>query len=159
MTYTYDYPRPAVTADIIIIRKTNSKQHVLLIERGNPPFEGMWALPGGFLEMDETLEDAALRELEEETGISGVQLRQFHTFSKVDRDPRHRTITTVFIGYADAKTMEPKAADDAAKAQWFPLDDLPLLAFDHKEVMAMLLALLYQKSNFANHNVGNAIVG
>jgi 8-oxo-dGTP diphosphatase len=111
---------------------------VLLIERKHPPYEGMWALPGGFLNMDETIEAAALRELQEETGITGVPLKQFHTFSKVDRDPRHRTITTVFIGYLIDTTSEPKAGDDAAKAEWFALEKLPPLAFDHGEVMEMV---------------------
>lgn len=137
MKYTYNYPRPAVTADIIIFKKSNDQQFVLLIERKHPPFEGMWALPGGFLEMDETLEAAALRELREETGITGVELKQFHTFSKVDRDPRHRTITTVFIGFTDDK-ISIEAGDDAAKAQWFSMDKLPPLAFDHEDVMKMV---------------------
>jgi 8-oxo-dGTP diphosphatase len=138
MKYCYDYPRPAVTADIIILKTINNIQSVLLIERKHPPFEGMWALPGGFLNMDETLEEAALRELQEETGITGVELKQFHTFSKVNRDPRHRTITTVFIGYANEKIAAPEAGDDAANVKWFPLDALPLLAFDHGEVIEMV---------------------
>jgi len=138
MTYSYKYPRPAVTADIVIINTSQEKQFVLLIERKHPPFERMWALPGGFLEMDETLEAAALRELQEETGISGVELTQLHTFSKVDRDPRHRTITTVFIGFTDINTADPEAGDDAAKVQWFDINHLPVLAFDHKEVMEMV---------------------
>jgi 8-oxo-dGTP diphosphatase len=137
MKHCYDYPRPAVTADIIILRKSKDEQFVLLIERKHPPFEGMWALPGGFLDMDETLETAALRELQEETGITGVELKQFHTFSKVDRDPRHRTITTVFIGFTD-DTISPVAGDDAANVQWFSMDKLPPLAFDHGEVMEMV---------------------
>ena len=136
--YCYEYPRPAVTADIVVIKTIDKQSSVLFIERKHPPFEGMWALPGGFLDMDETLEDAALRELQEETGITGIELEQFHTFSKVDRDPRHRTITTVFIGYADENTASPEAGDDAANAQWFPLDKLPALAFDHREVMEMV---------------------
>lgn len=138
MNYCYEYPRPAVTADIVLIKLANNQRYVLLIERKHPPFEGMWALPGGFLDMDETLEEAALRELQEETGISGVQLKQFHTFSKVNRDPRHRTITTVFIGFANDVTSKPEAGDDAAKAEWFALDELPPLAFDHEEVMEMV---------------------
>jgi 8-oxo-dGTP diphosphatase len=138
MSYTYDYPRPAVTADIIILKTIKDQQFVLLIERKHPPFEGMWALPGGFLEMDETLEEAALRELQEETGITGVELKQFHTYSKVNRDPRHRTITTVFIGNLNDNTIEPEAGDDAAKAEWFEMDKLPQLAFDHGEVMEMV---------------------
>ena len=140
MSYCYNYPRPAVTADIIIIKKIDDQQFVLLIERKNPPFEGMWALPGGFLDMNETLEEAALRELQEETGITGIELKQFHTFSTVNRDPRHRTITTVFIGFTDTEAAKPEAGDDAAKAEWFALDKLPLLAFDHEEVMEMAKA-------------------
>jgi len=142
MEFTYNYPRPAVTADIIILKTVNQQRSVLLIERKNPPFEGKWALPGGFMEMDEALETTALRELLEETGITGVELQQFHTFSKVDRDPRHRTITTVFIGNADEKTPEPQAGDDAANVQWFPVQGLPPLAFDHEEVMRFLLTSL-----------------
>jgi 8-oxo-dGTP diphosphatase len=138
MKYCYDYPRPAVTADIIILKLINNQQFVLLIERKHPPFEGMWALPGGFLEMNETLEETAHRELEEETGITGVKLEQFYTFSKVNRDPRHRTITTVFIGFADTNTPDPEAGDDAAKAKWYPLHNLPPLAFDHGMVMEMV---------------------
>ena len=138
MTFTYNYPRPAVTADIIILKTINNDLSVLLIERKHPPFEGMWALPGGFMDMDETLEDTALRELHEETGITGIQLEQFHTFSKVNRDPRHRTITTVFIGYSGDNTATPKAGDDAANVQLFAIDNLPPLAFDHKEVMEMV---------------------
>jgi 8-oxo-dGTP diphosphatase len=140
MKYCYDYPRPAVTADIIILKLLNNQQSVLLIERKHPPFEGMWALPGGFFEMGETLEETALRELQEETGIIGVKLAQFHTFSKVNRDPRHRTITTVFIGQADENTITPEAGDDAAKVRWFPLESLPPLAFDHGEVMEMVIS-------------------
>lgn len=138
MKYTYDYPRPAVTADVILLKKSAAGTLVLLIERGHAPFEGMWALPGGFLNMDETLEEAALRELAEETGITGVTLKQFHTFSKVNRDPRHRTVTTVFTGFATAHTPEPRAGDDASKAMWFDLDALPPLAFDHGMVLEML---------------------
>ena len=138
MTYTYDYPRPAVTADIVVLKKNDENYSVLLIERKHDPFAGSWALPGGFLNMDETLEEAALRELQEETGITGVALQQFHTFSKVNRDPRHRTITTVFIGLADENTPLPLAGDDAAKAQWFDIRALPPLAFDHDLVIDML---------------------
>ena len=139
MNYCYEYPRPAVTADIIIFKSVANQQFVLLIERKNPPFEDMWALPGGFVNMDETLEEAALRELKEETGVTGVQLIQFHTFSRVNRDPRHRTITTVFIGHADENTLVT-AGDDAAEVRWFFVSELPTLAFDHGEIMEMAKA-------------------
>jgi 8-oxo-dGTP diphosphatase len=138
MKYCYEYPRPAVTADVIILKPENDLLLVLLIERKHPPYEGMWALPGGFLNMDETLEEAALRELQEETGITGIPLEQFHTYSKVNRDPRHRTITTVYLGFADENTPAPIAGDDAAKTRWFVLNELPPMAFDHGEVMDML---------------------
>ena len=138
MSYCYEYPRPAVTADIIILKKVDTKQFVLLIERKNAPFEGMWALPGGFLDMNETLEETAVRELWEETGMAGIRLEQFHTFSTINRDPRHRTITTIFIGYAVENTTVPFAGDDAAKAEWFSLEKLPPLAFDHGMVMEMV---------------------
>lgn len=138
MNYCYEYPRPAVTADIIVLKTVNNQQFVLLIERKFPPFKGMWALPGGFMNMDETLEEAALRELEEETGISGVILEQFHTFSSIDRDPRHRTITTVFIGHINDNTIELEAGDDAANVNWFASDKLPPLAFDHEEVLKLV---------------------
>lgn len=137
MVYSYEYPRPAVTADIVILKKATNQNFVLLIERKYPPYAGMWALPGGFLNMDETLEEAALRELQEETGITGIELQQLHTFSKVNRDPRHRTITTVFIGSANENSVT-KAGDDAAKVKWFNLNELPPLAFDHAEVMEMV---------------------
>jgi 8-oxo-dGTP diphosphatase len=136
-SYSYEYPRPAVTADILLFDR--DRRRVLLIRRGRPPFEGMWALPGGFMEMNETLEECALRELEEETGISGISLQQFHTFSAVQRDPRHRTVTTVYYGFADSQLIAPQAGDDAAAAAWYPLDSLPPLAFDHKTVFEMLL--------------------
>ena len=138
MKYYYDYPRPAVTADIVVLKQQDNRYFVLLIERKHPPFEGMWAFPGGFMDMDETLEETALRELEEETGLSGVELEQFYTFSAVNRDPRHRTITTVFIGFADGITVKPHAADDASAVEWFPLDGLPPLAFDHGMVMELV---------------------
>ena len=137
MAYTYEYPRAAVTADILLLKKKGNSCSVLLIERKRPPFEGMWALPGGFLEMNETLEETAQRELQEETSITGVQLEQFHTFSNLNRDPRHRTITTVYYGFAEEAAPTPSVGDDAAKAEWFSMDALPPLAFDHSFVIEM----------------------
>jgi len=129
--HSYSYPRPAVTVDAILISKQNS---VLLIERGREPFKGKWALPGGFIDMDEPLETACMRELEEETGIRISELKQFKTFGAVDRDPRHRTISVVFYAFTENELIA-RAGDDAAKVQWFPIGQLPELAFDHQLIL------------------------
>lgn len=133
MAYTYKYPRPAVTADCIVITK-EAEPKVLLIERGDEPFKGCWAFPGGFMNMDETTEQCAIRELEEETGLKVSEVHQIGAYSKVDRDPRGRTVTVAYLTIIDAP-MAVKGQDDAAKAQWFPLSTLPELAFDHDEIM------------------------
>ena len=133
MSYTYDYPRPAVTADCVVIAKENEPK-VLLIQRGNEPFKGCWAFPGGFMNMDETTEQCAVRELEEETGLKVTEIKQIGAYSKVDRDPRGRTVTVAYLAIID-KPEAVKGLDDAAKAQWFPISDLPKLAFDHEEIM------------------------
>ena len=133
MSYTYEYPRPAVTADCVVITKENEPQ-VLLIQRGNEPFKGCWAFPGGFMNMDETTEQCAVRELEEETGLKVTEIKQIGAYSRVDRDPRGRTITVAYLAIID-KVENVKGLDDAAKAQWFPLSDLPKLAFDHEKIM------------------------
>lgn len=132
MSYTYKYPRPAVTADCVVIAQAT--REVLLIQRGIEPFKGCWAFPGGFMNMDETTEQCAVRELEEETGLRVSSLRQIGTYSKVDRDPRGRTITVAYLALIDAP-VSVKGQDDAAQAQWFPLSALPPLAFDHAEIV------------------------
>ena len=133
MEYTYKYPRPAVTADCVVM--TNEPlPKVLLIQRGADPFKGAWAFPGGFMNMDETTEQCAIRELEEETGLKVTTVRQIGAYSKVDRDPRGRTITVAYLAIIDS----PKKVigqDDAAKAEWFPITELPHLAFDHYDIM------------------------
>ena len=139
MPFTYDYPRPCVTTDSLIFRKMDKVWHVLLIERNNEPFKGFWALPGGFLEMDEDLDTCAARELQEETGLTGIGLHQFHAFGKPLRDPRHRTISVAFWGI-DRTQQKASGGDDAARAQWFALDKLPVLAFDHLEIIRKALA-------------------
>ena len=133
MAYTYKYPRPAVTADCIVITR-EAEPKVLLIQRGYQPFKGGWAFPGGFMNMDETTEQCAIRELEEETGLRLSKIQQIGAYSKVDRDPRGRTVTVAYLAIVD----EPVAVigqDDAANAEWWPLSDLPHLAFDHYDIM------------------------
>ncbi len=139
MSYTYQYPRPAVTTDAVVFFENNNGWEVLLIRRKNNPFKEMWALPGGFVEMDETLEEGVLRELEEETGLKGIKLEQLHTFSTVDRDPRGRTIGVAFWGFTTKENSTVKGGDDASEAKWFPIKNLPTLAFDHQEIMDMAL--------------------
>jgi 8-oxo-dGTP diphosphatase len=134
--YTYDYPRPAVTVDVVIATRER-RPRVLLIRRKQQPFAGMWALPGGFIEMEETLEAAARRELLEETGIRVPRrLEQLHTFGDPGRDPRGRTISVVFLALVDADQLEPRAADDAADVAWHTLHRPPPLAFDHRQILA-----------------------
>ena len=134
--YVYDWPRPMVTVDAAVFTFSGDGTKVLLINRGNEPFKGMWALPGGFVGMDEELEDAVVRELEEETGLTGIQLEQMRTFGTVGRDPRGRMITIVLMGIATEGQDKIRAGDDAAQAQWFDVEKLPEdMAFDHNEVV------------------------
>ena len=133
MSYEYKYPRPAVTADCIVITK-EADPAVLLIERGDNPFKGSWAFPGGFMNMDETTEQCAIRELEEETGLRVSTVQQIGAYSKIDRDPRGRTITVAYLAIVD-KPIDVSGQDDAAKADWWPLFNLPHLAFDHYDIM------------------------
>lgn len=140
MGYTYKYPRPAVTADCVVVTK-EAKPKVLLIQRGNEPFKGCWAFPGGFMNMDETTEQCAIRELEEETGLNVSGLQQIGAYSKVDRDPRGRTVTVAYLVRIDAP-VPVMGQDDAAKAEWFPLSALPPLAFDHEDIMRDAIKLL-----------------
>ena len=133
MEYTYKYPRPAVTADCVVITK-EAEPKVLLIQRGADPYKGCWAFPGGFMNMDETTEQCAIRELEEETGLKVTTVQQIGAYSKVDRDPRGRTITVAYLALID-KPVEVTGQDDAAKADWFPLLALPELAFDHADII------------------------
>ena len=143
MEYTYKYPRPAVTADCVVITK-ETEPRVLLIQRGFDPYKGCWAFPGGFMNMDETTEQCAIRELEEETGLSLSDIHQIGAYSKVDRDPRGRTITVAYLAIID-KPIAVCGQDDAAKAEWFPLSALPELAFDHTDIMTDAIKLLQKK--------------
>ena len=135
MIYTYAYPRPALTVDIIVIKKVEGSLHILLIERKNEPFKNQWALPGGFIDIDEEIENAAYRELKEETSISEIKLSQFRTFGKIGRDPRGRIISVIYSGELINLKQKVKAGDDAKNLNWFPLNELPKLAFDHNEVI------------------------
>jgi len=144
MSYTYKYPRPAVTADVVAITKEEEPK-VLLIQRGFDPYKGCWAFLGGFMEMDETTEECAIRELEEETGIQITELTQIGAYSKVDRDPRGRTITVAYLAIVD-KPLVVKAQDDAAKAEWLPINALPPLAFDHEEIIVDAITI-YKTNN------------
>jgi len=134
--YTYKWPRPMVTVDAAVFAFINNKTRILLIKRGKEPFKGKWALPGGFIGIDEELQDAVSRELFEETGLENIKLQQLHTFGKCGRDPRGRQITIVFWGVAAKGFKKIKAGDDASSAKWFDLEKLPQdLAFDHEEVI------------------------
>lgn len=136
-TYTYDYPRPAVTADGVVFCNGSDGLSVLLIERMNEPFKGCWAFPGGFMEMEEDAEDCAKRELKEETGLEIRTMRQLGAFTDVNRDPRSRTVSIAY--YAVIAKSEVKGADDAIQARWFPIDSIPPLAFDHDKILRMAL--------------------
>jgi 8-oxo-dGTP diphosphatase len=134
--YTYQYPRPSVTVDGAIFCKVKNENYVLLIQRKNDPFKEKWAFPGGFVDMDEDLETAAFRELKEETGFDALELQQFKTYGAVDRDPRGRTISIVYVGLMEENELPyVKGEDDAMKAQWISLSDVPDLAFDHNQIM------------------------
>jgi 8-oxo-dGTP diphosphatase len=131
--------------DAVIFRKHLKTTEVLLIRRGNEPFKDEWALPGGFVDMQETLEEAIVREVKEETNLNHVDLRQLHAFSAIDRDPRGRTISVVFWGVHYSK-QEAIAGDDASDAKWFAIDQLPKLAFDHQEVIEMAIKVFHKTS-------------
>jgi len=135
----HDTPRIAVTVDVVLFANTQPPE-VLLIKRGQPPFAGQWALPGGFVETRERVADAAARELVEEAGIDAPALAFFGYFDAINRDPRGRTLSLAFWGAVDKSRMALRAADDAADAKWFALDDLPPLAFDHDRILAEAIA-------------------
>ena len=139
MSHTYDYPRPAVTTDVVLLAKEGESWQLLLIERANDPFKDHWALPGGFLDEDEAPMDGALRELQEETGITGVSLSPLGFWGAPGRDPRGHTVSLVFVARLEGEKPPAKAADDAKNLAWHPVEDLPPLAFDHAEIVAEAL--------------------
>jgi 8-oxo-dGTP diphosphatase len=147
--YTYDWPRPMVSVDAAVFAFFGKRAKLLLIQRGREPFKGKWALPGGYVGIDEELGDAVTRELEEETGLRGIKLKQIHTFGKCGRDPRGRQITIVYLGIAGRGQTKAKAGDDAAKTRWFDVDKMPRgLAFDHDAVTKFAIARLKHKSMY-----------
>ena len=141
--YIYDWPRPMVTVDAIVFAFFKNKAKLLLVNRRNEPFKGRWALPGGFVGIEEELADAAARELAEETALVNVPLEQIHTFGNVGRDPRGRQITIAFMGVATKGQTKIKAGDDAAKVKWFDIEKLPKdMAFDHGKVVKFAIEKL-----------------
>ena len=148
MPFTYEYARPALTVDCVVFALDGGDLKVLLIQRGQPPFEGRWALPGGFVRVDESLESAALRELAEETGLADVYLEQLYTFGDVGRDPRERVVSVAYYALVNLPATAVKGATDARDAAWFPASDLPTLAFDHDRIVAVALDRLKGKVRY-----------
>lgn len=148
--YCYRYPHPAVTTDCVIFGFDGEKLNVLLIKRGGEPYLGWWAFPGGFVRINESAEEGALRELQEETQLSTGYMEQLHTYSSPERDPRERVITIAYL--ALVKISEVKGGDDAAEAQWFSIDKVPHLAFDHDVILRDALARLRERIHF--HPIG-----
>jgi 8-oxo-dGTP diphosphatase len=147
-TYTYRYPRAGLAVDCVVFGFDESELKVLLIQRGLDPFKGRWAFPGGFVEIDETLDQAARRELEEETGLKNVFLEQLYTFSALGRDPRDRVVSVAHYALVKLSEHQAKAATDAADAEWFPVSRTPPLAFDHREILAAALTRLKGKVRY-----------
>lgn len=137
MSFTYAHPRPAVAVDCVVFGLDDDDLKVLLVQRDLPPFEGRWALPGGFVRLDETLEAAARRELREETGLTEVYLEQLFTFGELDRDPRERVVSVAYYALVKLHDHAVKAATDARDAAWFAVADLPALAFDHERIVSL----------------------
>jgi len=147
--YVYEWPRPMVTVDAVVFRFCGRRIKILLIKRANVPFKDKWALPGGFIGIDEELEAAAQRELGEETGLVGLNLEQMRTYGTVGRDPRGRQITIVFFGIASTAQRKIKAGDDASKACWFDIEKLPNdIAFDHDEIIRFGIKKLKRKKAY-----------
>ena len=145
--YVYEWPRPMVTVDAAVFGFFAGQARLLLIKRGHYPYEGQWAIPGGFIELDEELEDAVARELAEETGLTNVPLEQMQTFGTVGRDPRGRQITIVFIGIVGEGQTAVCGGDDAAEARWFDIEDLPKnMAFDHDTIARVAIVRLKRKA-------------
>jgi len=148
MPHTYQYPRAALTVDCVVFGFDDADLKVLLIERALEPFKGRWALPGGFVRLDETLDEAARRELEEEAGLKDVFLEQLYTFGAIERDPRERVVSVAHYALVKLASHETKAATDAADARWFPVAKVPKLAFDHASILEIALTRLQGKVRY-----------
>lgn len=135
MAHTYEFARPALTVDIVVFALDEEDLQVMLIQRDIKPFEGQWAIPGGFVRVEETLDEAARRELEEETGLKDIFLEQLYTFGNVNRDPRERVVTVAYYALVNLEGHDVHASTDARNAAWFSMNDLPELAFDHSEIL------------------------
>jgi len=149
LAYTYSYPHPAVTVDIAIFTIRDDALQVLLIKRAQPPYRGEWALPGGFVGLEESLKHAAWRELKEETGVNAVYLEQLFTFGHPQRDPRERVISVAYFALIPSDKLQIKAASDAADVGWFSIDAIPELAFDHKKILTKALERVAAKFNYS----------
>ncbi len=148
MPHTYKYPRPALTVDCVVFGFDESELKVLLVERALEPFKGSWALPGGFVHVNETIDDAARRELAEEAGLTNVFLEQLYTFGTVGRDPRERIVSVAHFALVKLSDYHVRAAADAADARWFPVSKVPKLAFDHAEILEIALERLKGKVRY-----------
>ena len=143
--YTYEYARPALTVDVAIVTR-EARPRVLLIRRAKDPFAGSWAMPGGFVDENECLADAARRELVEETGVTAADLEQLYTAGDPGRDPRGWTVSVAYLAQVDPDALKPVAADDAQEVGWWPLDELPSLAFDHAMLLGRVRARLADRA-------------
>jgi 8-oxo-dGTP diphosphatase len=146
--FSYEYPRPALTVDCVVFGLDGADLKVMLIRRDLEPFKGAWALPGGFVRMDETLDDAARRELREETGLDDVYLEQLYTFGGIGRDPRGRVVSVAYYALVNLIGRRVEASTDAADAKWFPADDVPTLAFDHADILDAAVGRLRGKVRY-----------
>ena len=148
--YTYDYPKLSLTTDAVVFGYDfiNNDLKVLLIQRANQPFKDRWALPGGFVDMNETVEESVKRELKEETNLEDIFLEQLQTFSQLGRDPRGRTVSVVFYGLINMNKYTPKPGDDAQNVEWFSIKKTPFLAFDHGEIISKAIIQLHNKIKY-----------
>lgn len=154
MSYTYTFPRPAVTTDTVVFKTGPQCIEFLLVKRKRDPFKNYWALPGGFLEMEETPEDGARRELKEETGVNALLLKEIGAFGGINRDPRGRTITIAYYTFLkNNRNINIRALTDAEEARWFSINEIPDMAFDHRSILDEAILKLKSHVILAKLNV------